>query len=140
MSKQKTVFIVEDNLADVKLVKLAFAEQAIDARFRHFPNGQEFLDFLGAEKPEHIDLILLDLNMPRLGGIDILRALQHSPVYKKLPIIIFSSSTHQEDIQTCYDLGANAYVPKPINIMKFSETIGAISKFWLQVNISAFRS
>ncbi len=140
MAEKKIIYIVEDSLADMKLMKMAFSEQPLEADFKHFADGQEFLDFLEAEKPEKIDLITLDLNMPRMGGIDILKALQHNQRYKKLPIIIFSSSTHETDVQTCYDLGANAYVTKPIDIMKFSETIAAISGFWGNFNISPFRS
>ncbi len=140
MAEKKIIYIVEDSLADVKLMKMAFSEQPLEADFKHFADGQEFLDFLESEKPEKIDLITLDLNMPRMGGIDILKALQNNPRYKKLPIIIFSSSTHETDVQTCYDLGANAYVSKPIDIMKFSETIAAISGFWGSFNISPFRS
>lgn len=135
MNAPKKIVLVEDNLADVKLTKMAFSNLPVDTEIIHFFNGQELLDYLTDASLNDISLILLDLNMPKLGGIEVLKVFNTNPDYKKLPVVIFTSSVHQSEVRTCYELGANAYVNKPLDIADFDETIRSIAFFWLSTNI-----
>ena len=86
----------------------------------------------------HLDefvFILMDLNMPRVNGIEVLRKFQQDERLKNLPVIILSSSTHQVDVNTCYSLGANAYLEKPLDISAFSEMTKTLVQFWTHLNI-----
>lgn len=135
MNGSKKIILVEDNLADVKLTKMAFGNLPIEVDITHFFNGQELLDHLSTAPLNDISLILLDLNMPKLGGIEVLKAFNENSDYKKLPVVIFTSSVHQSEVRTCYELGANAYVNKPLDIADFDNTIKAIAYFWISTNI-----
>ena len=135
MNAPKKIVLVEDNLADVKLTKMAFSNLSVDTEIIHFFNGQELLDYLANAPLNEISLILLDLNMPKLGGIEVLRVFNTNSDFKKLPVVIFTSSVHQSEVRTCYELGAKAYVNKPLDIADFDETIRAIAHFWLHTNI-----
>lgn len=139
MNYAKKIILVEDNIADVELTKLSFANLKQQVDILHFFNGQELIDFLNGntEIYSEVSFILLDLNMPKLGGIDVLRLLGKRPTLKKIPVIVFTSSVHQVDVQTCYELGANAYITKPIDIMEFERAISAIAQFWCGLNILA---
>lgn len=135
MSQLKRVILAEDNQADVELTKLAFKQVGIPVEIHHTFNGQELLDYLRSEPLDNIALILLDLNMPRMGGLDVLKTMYHDEDLKKLPVVVFTSSTHESDVLECYDYGANAYVGKPIDIEKFQDVINAIAYFWLDINV-----
>ncbi len=134
--KKKFIFLVEDNLADVKLVELALSNVANEFELMHFADGQDFLDFIVSKMPPQIDLVLLDLNMPRMGGVDLLKSMSQNEIFKKIPVVVFTSSAHYADVQACFEYGANAYVTKPIDIMDFNSTIQSIANFWTGVNIS----
>lgn len=133
--KNKKIVLAEDNLADVELTKLAFSDLSLPIELIHVNDGQELLDYLEDAELSDIALILLDLNMPRIGGIEILKRMYVDEEYKKLPVVVLSSSLHESDIMTCYDHGANAYVNKPIDINKFNEVISAIANFWIEINL-----
>ena len=134
----KKVILAEDNLADVELTKLAFQELDYPLEVVHVIDGQELLSYVQNvqnDTLQDIVLILLDLNMPRLGGVDVLKNFYKDETFKKLPVIVFSSSAHETDVKTCYDFGANAYVCKPIDINDFNKTIRSIAQFWVDVNV-----
>ncbi len=132
----KKILFVEDNPADVGLIKMAFEQSNVDCEVIHFFEGQLLLDYLKKNDPEEVILILLDLNMPKMSGIDILEVMYTDEILKTIPTIMFSSSTHNDDIEKCYLLGANAYVVKPVDVNKFNETISTIVRFWAELNIS----
>lgn len=138
MNGFKKVILVEDNPADVELTKLAFRNLSIETDLVHCSNGKELLSLL--RKEHHLDeicYILLDLNMPVLNGIEVLKIFQKDTELRKLPVIVFTSSMQEADIQTCYALGANAYVLKPMSLSEFDATIKSISDFWGDVNVRA---
>ena len=135
MSTRKKIILVEDNLDDVRLTKLAFENLEIPAEFVHCINGEELLAFLSKESLSDINYILLDLNMPKLNGFDVLDAFQRNENYKKLPVIVFTTSSNPSDIQKCYDMGANAYVVKPFDFLDLETSISAIANFWGEVNV-----
>lgn len=135
MIAQKKVILAEDNMADVQLTKIAFEELAIPLEVIHVSDGQELIDYVNSQDLGDIALILLDLNMPRLGGIDVLKHFYQDETFKKLPIVVLSSSKHEADVITCYNYGANAYVCKPIDMDQFHKTITNIANFWAEVNV-----
>ena len=132
---QRKIILAEDNLADVELTKIAFKEIPLPLDIVHVYDGQELIDYVNQEPLGNIALILLDLNMPRMGGIEVLKHFYSDSNLCKLPTIVLSSSKHENDILTCYEYGANAYVCKPIDIEKFHETIQNIAYFWCTVNV-----
>ena len=136
MTQIKKVILVEDNPADVELTKLAFRNQAFPPEITHFTDGKAFLDFLRKTPLSHICYILLDLNMPKISGIEVLKALSTHPVWHKLPVIVFTSSSNPKEVNACYEQGANAYVLKPFDFQEYDKTIKAIHEFWCGVNIA----
>ena len=137
MTTTKKVILVEDNPADVELTKLSFENQDIQAEIVHCMNGRELLDLLPTIPLKDISFILLDLNMPQLGGKDILKIIRENIEWRKLPIIVFTSSHNKTDVKSCYELGANAYVLKPINLNDFEDAIRTIASFWGEINVMA---
>ncbi len=131
----RKIVLAEDNLADVELTRLAFANLDLPIELIHVNDGQELLDYLNDAELSDIALLLLDLNMPRIGGIDLLKMMYDDDEYKKLPVVVLSSSLHETDVITCYEYGANAYVNKPIDINAFNEMIAAIASFWVEINL-----
>lgn len=135
MRTAKKIILVEDNMADVELTKLAFQKLDMPLEVVHVFDGYQLIDLLKELNLEEIALILLDLNMPRLGGLEILKIMNKNPELCKLPVIIFSTSSNDEDVYACYENGANAYVSKPIDINEYHKTIRAIAHFWGDINV-----
>ncbi len=135
MRTAKKIILVEDNIADVELTKLAFRKLELPLEVIHVFDGYELIDLLKKLNLEDIVLILLDLNMPKLGGLDILKIMNKDEEFCKLPVIIFSTSNNESDVYACYEYGANAYVSKPIDINDFHKTIQAIAHFWGDINV-----
>ncbi|MFT4971453.1 MAG: CheY-like chemotaxis protein [Saprospiraceae bacterium] len=137
MQTHSKILLVEDNLADVELTKIAFRNQNISTEIIHCEDGKVALDFLTKNSTDGFDYLLLDLNMPRLNGLDLLKICKQDPLMRKLPVIVFTTSANQDDIQKCYEFGANAYVLKPVDLSDFDRTIQAINSFWGEVNVRA---
>lgn len=133
----KKILLVEDNLADVELVRLSVRELATPVELVHIGDGQEFLNFTETHDGTGFSVILLDLNMHRVSGLDILRQLKTNSIFRNIPIVVFTTSNSKSDIKQCYELGARAFVSKPFDILEFNETIKAIVDFWLSVNLLA---
>ena len=133
----KKILLVEDNLADVELVRLSVCELELPVELVHIGDGQEFLNFTEKDDGSGYSVILLDLNMHRVSGLDILRQLKNNSTFRNIPIVVFSTSNSKSDIKQCYELGARAFVSKPFDIIEFNQTIKAISDFWLGVNLLA---
>ena len=135
MKTAKKIILVEDNVADVELTKIAFRKLELPLEIIHVPDGHELIDLLQEVNFDDIALILLDLNMPKIGGLDVLKIMNGDEEMCKLPVIVFSTSSNEEDVFACYEYGANAYVNKPININEFHKTIAAIAHFWGDINV-----
>lgn len=135
MTNRKKIILAEDNPADVELTKIAIEETGLPIDLVHVFDGQELVNLIDQTELEEIALILLDLNMPKMGGIDVLKHLSQHEEQKKIPVIVFSSSTHESDVLTCYDYGANAYVCKPIDLNSYTKTMSAITSFWIEANV-----
>ncbi len=135
MSNRKKIILVEDNPDDVRLTKLALENLAIPADLVHCGNGEQLLYYLKTEPLTNICYILLDLNMPKMNGFDVLKIFHDDEELRRLPIIVFTTSSSPKDIQTCYELGANAYVVKPLNFVDLENSLNAISGFWGDINV-----
>ena len=129
------VILVDDNKAEADLTQIIYREQGIPVQIVHCLNGEEFLNMLTDTEKEEICYVLLDLNMPRLNGYEVLQALAKDKQWSNLMVIIFSSSSNEIDISKCYEMGANAYVVKPIDLNELDRTIHAIHGFWGNTNI-----
>jgi CheY-like chemotaxis protein len=131
------VLLVEDNPADVRLLQVAFSEFK-DAHVLHTAvDGHEALDFLYrrrnyADKPRP-DLILLDINLPRIDGYGVLDTLKNEPELMRIPVIMLTSSTSRADVQKAYDHRANAYLQKPTDLGEYFHVVSEVTRFWLRV-------
>ncbi|WP_374536246.1 response regulator [Micromonospora aurantiaca (nom. illeg.)] len=128
------VLLVEDDPADVALIEGTFATHALAAELHHVPDGVEAMAFLrrqgqyaDAARPE---LILLDLNMPRMNGREVLTAIKADPWLKTIPVVVFTTSAVDADVLASYTAHANAYVTKPIDLDDFERVVGQIHRFY----------
>jgi CheY-like chemotaxis protein len=129
------ILLVEDNPADVRLTELALGEVGLTNTLHVVEDGREALAFLRRE-PEYADavrpdLVLLDLDLPRVHGTEVLEALNADDDLRRLPVIVLTSSTADEDVAASYDRHANAYVEKPVDMDEFVGVARVIEEFWL---------
>ena len=129
------IILVEDNKADAELTKMALKEIPMAFEIVHFDNGKGLIEYLTEEASSDVAVVLLDLNMPSLNGKELLKRICDDEELNKIPVVIFTTSSNQPDIQECYAIGANAYVKKPIDVNEFQKAIKAIALFWLDVNV-----
>jgi two-component system response regulator len=137
----KLILLVEDNPSDEKLALLAFKRSGVACEIAVAHDGADALDYLfAAGKHEGRDptvrpaLILLDLKMPRIGGLEVLRRIRAAPETRLLPVVVLTASRLDEDLISAYSLGANAYLRKPVDFAEFSEAAKALGAFWLRYN------
>lgn len=135
-----TILLVEDSPDDAELALRAFAKSKIENQIVVAHDGVEALDYLfgtGAyaeSAPEMPEIVLLDLNMPRLHGLEVLRRLRADPRTKYLPVVVLTSSAHEQDILQSYDFGANSYVRKPVDFDQFVDAARQLGVYWLCLN------
>ena len=131
------ILLLEDEAADAYLVKIALKENKILARLHHVDDGREGLSFL-QQKGEYSqmprpDLILLDLNMPRMNGYEFLAAVKNDERFKSIPIVVLTTSDVESDVVSAYQLGAASYITKPTGIDQFMSMINKISEYWMEI-------
>ena len=131
------VLLVEDNEADVRLTREALREAGEDVRLSAVGDGEQAMLYLrreqGYAEAPHPDLVLLDLNLPRKGGLEVLDEMRADGALASIPVIVLTSSAARQDVEECYARGANAFVVKPLELDAFMDLIGAIRGFWLEV-------
>lgn len=133
------ILLVEDNPGDALLTQEALESGKIKNNLYHVKDGEEALDFLfgrGAYKeigPRKPDIILLDLNLPKKDGREVLKDVKNDPDLKTIPIVVMTTSTADEDILKCYQLNANCYITKPVSIEQFAKVVGTIEDFWFTI-------
>jgi chemotaxis family two-component system response regulator Rcp1 len=142
MSSKKTgvpveILLVEDNLGDARLAKEALKDSKLINNLSHVADGEEAMAFLrregkyaGAPRP---DLILLDLNLPRKDGREVLAEIKADENLKRIPVVILTVSSAEEDIFKTYNLHANCYITKPIDLNQFLKVVHSIEDFWLSI-------
>ncbi len=128
------VLLVEDNLADARLVREAFSEWTIPYNLHHVQDGVEAMAFLHREGKyaDSItpDIVLLDLNLPRKDGRQVLSEIKGDPCLKCIPVVALTTSSASADIEACYQRGANAFVTKPMDFSRFVDVLTAVKEFW----------
>jgi CheY-like chemotaxis protein len=138
--KNKVILLVEDNLSDIDLTKRALAKNHITNELVVAEDGQEALDYLfGANSMAGTDvtlptLVLLDLKLPRVDGLEVLRRLRADPRTRRVPIVILTSSKEEQDVAASYDLGVNSYIRKPVDFIQFASAIEHLGLYWLVLN------
>ncbi|MBI5476634.1 MAG: response regulator [Ignavibacteriales bacterium] len=136
----RTILLVEDNPKDVELTLEALAEHNLANRVTVAKDGVEAMEYLRCEgkyklrNPEQPAVILLDIKMPRMDGIEVLQAIRGDGKLKKIPVVMLTSSREGPDLKKCYDLGANAYVVKPVDFENFIEAVKQVGVFWAVIN------
>lgn len=131
------VLLVEDDPGDVVIAEEALRASRLDSRLSVVPDGVEALKYLrredGYESAERPDLILLDLNLPRKSGHEVLAEVKSDPALRKIPVVVLTTSGAVEDVDLSYDLHANVFVTKPVDFDHFSEVVKQIDDFFLTV-------
>lgn len=135
----KTILLVEDNPSDIDLAKRAFAKAKIVNPLVIAEDGKEALDYLfhtGSYEgvTELPCLVLLDLKLPIVNGLDVLSRIRENPITRRLPVVIMTSSQEDDDIAQSYDRGVNSYIRKPVNFLQFAEAVNQLSTYWLILN------
>ncbi len=138
--KPKIILLVEDNPDDAELAVRAFERATVPCELVLARDGVEALDYLLVTEPvagrrhEVPSFVLLDLNLPRLDGLEVLRRLREDPRTRTIPIVVMSSSEQEEDVACSYQRGANGYIRKPVDYAEFVETARCLGLFWLTLN------
>ncbi len=137
MHRAVEVLLVEDDPGDVKLTKKSFSESRMRVNLTHVPNGLKAIEYLRQsgeyERAVRPDLIIMDLNMPIKDGRKTLEELKGDKNFRKIPIVILTTSDADTDIIKTYDLGANCFITKPVDYKQFQKTVDEISDFWFSV-------
>ena len=139
--KEKLILIVEDNPDHLELTVLTLEEQGVAAKIAVARDGAEALDFLfgqgihaGRDTQHQPTFILLDMKLPKLSGLDVLRSLRANPLTALVPVVMLTSSSEQSDIVACYQSGANSFVRKPVDFGEFTEKLNLLQAYWLGAN------
>jgi CheY-like chemotaxis protein len=132
----RPILLIEDNSLDLDLTKRAFKRRQIVNPIQVARDGAEALEWLqrweGGEPTPVV--ILLDLKLPKIDGVDVLRRLKEHSRFRTIPVVVLSTSDEHRDIQTAYQLGANSYIVKPVDFEKFMEVAGQIELYWIILN------
>lgn len=135
------ILLVEDNLHDAELTIRAFKKHNFSNQLVHVQDGAEALDFLfghgkynNRNMEQHPRIVLLDLKLPKINGLEVLRVIKNDNTLRNIPVIVVTSSTENQDIKTAYELGANSYVVKPIEFDTFVDAMSHLGLYWLFVN------
>jgi CheY-like chemotaxis protein len=126
------ILIADDDTDDVQITKDCFNENKFPVQINEVYDGQVLMEQLKADTKNLPHLILLDLNMPRKGGFEALEEIKSSDILRKIPVVIFSTSNAQKDIEKAYDLGASCFISKPNNLEEWCDKMNKIGKFWVE--------
>lgn len=135
------ILLVEDNLNDAELTIRALKKNHVANKITHVKDGAEAMDFIfceGAYSERNINIkpraILLDLKMPKIDGLEVLKRVKSDERTKSIPVIVLTSSKEDPDVKACYELGVNSYIVKPVGFENFTRAIGELGLYWLLLN------
>ena len=129
--KFSPLLVVEDSEDDFEFIERAFAKSQIPCELHHCDEGKTAMEFL--ESGAVPSMVLLDLNLPGISGYQILEKIKSNEKLRSVPVIVFSSSSNESDIEECYKLGANCYIQKPVDFKKFNSTLDTVKRFWYEI-------
>ena len=136
-TEPKTILLVEDNADDEQLTLRALRQSEIPNMIRVARDGAEAIDYLyGAHAGSLPDLVLLDLKLPKISGLEVLHRIRSEDKSRSLPVVILTSSDEERDIVKSYDLGANSYIRKPVYFDEFIDAVRQLGMYWLLMNRS----
>lgn len=142
MSRLRTILLAEDSPADAEMALDALREANLANPIVHVEDGVEVLDFLYrrgpyVDRPDELPaVLLLDIKMPRMDGLEVLQRLKADPKFQSLPVVILSSSREENDLARSWGLGVNAYVVKPVDIDQFFIAVRTLGQFWALLNVA----
>lgn len=146
MNAKKLILLVEDNPDDEALSLRALARSGVSAEIMVVRNGAEALEYLqgtgeyeGRDTTVQPTVVLLDLKLPKIDGLEVLRRIRGYPPTRHLPVVLLTSSHEEVDLRTGYALGANSYVRKPVDYERYSDAVGRVGSYWLDINKPAPR-
>ena len=133
----KNILLVDDNIGDGRLINEIMLESKLKIQLSTVTDGMEAIDFL-FQKGKYVNaalpnLIILDLNLPKKDGREVLAEIKNNSVIKKIPVIILTASENEEDIMKAYELHANCYITKPLSLEKFTRVLKLIEEFWFSI-------
>jgi two-component system response regulator len=135
------ILLVEDNQADVELTLRALRKANLANPIHVVADGAAALDYLfgtgqdeGRSKPHHPRVVILDLKLPKVSGLEVLRRIKADSATKTIPVVVLSSSREAPDVKEAYALGVNSYIVKPVDFEKFVEAVGTLGMYWLLLN------
>ena len=139
---ERDILLVEDNPDDVELTRIAFEQANIPNRLVVTRDGAEALDYLytrgshtGRDPAQLPALVLLDLNLPKIDGREVLQAIRSDPATQALPVVVLSTSREPDDVQSTYALHANSYIQKPLDFQQFLWAVKQVALYWLVLNL-----
>jgi two-component system, response regulator len=127
------ILLVEDNPNDAELAQRALKKTNLGPRLVLARDGAEALDYLFSNRPKP-KVIFLDLKLPKIDGVEVLRRLRGDDRVKSIPVVVLTSSQEERDINECYKLGVNSYVVKPVEFDRFYQVVGDLAQYWLVLN------
>jgi two-component system response regulator len=135
------IVLVEDNQSDAELAIRALKSAKVTNRIIHLKDGAEALDYIfgteenpGGKRGNQIGLILLDLKMPKVNGIEVLKRLKEEETTRSIPVAVFTSSSEDPDVKECYRLNVNSYIVKPLDFVQLGKTICDTGMYWMMIN------
>lgn len=141
IGRDDEILLVEDDPADAELTLMAMRKERLTSNIQIARDGAEALDFVfcrgryvyrSFERPPK--LILLDLQLPKVSGHQVLRAIKSDPRTRSIPVVVLTSSNQDRDLVECYESGTNSYIQKPVDLQRFQETVRDFGMYWLRVN------
>ena len=140
-NSQVEILLVEDDMDDAEMTIQAMSKNNLANKLAHMADGEEALDFLfgtgkfiGRDVNLKPRLILLDLKMPKVDGLEVLEIVKSNDITKKIPVVILTSSKEDPDVSRCYELGANAYIVKPVEFDSFLKAVSELGMYWMLLN------
>ena len=131
--RRATVLLAEDNPDEVEIARRALKRSQLNCELLVARDGEEALRMLGELQHSLPDLMLLDLNLPKVSGLQVLGQLRANPCFAGLPVVVMSASVREEDVTTSYELGANTYIQKPVLFDRFVEVLDILGRYWFEV-------
>jgi two-component system, response regulator len=132
------ILLVEDNPYDAELTITALKENNLANQVHHVKDGNEALDYLfdpdGFLRQKTPHVILLDMKLPKIHGLEVLRRIKSDEKARKIPVVVFTSSNQESDVEECYRLGVNSFITKPLEFESFAKVVSSLGLYWLLLN------